>query len=871
MKRKHFIIYSLIVLFVILSMNFLTSCKHVHNFETVNVVDPTCFDIGIITYKCECGETKIDGLPFLEHNLEKYAGQEPTCTQSGWSEYVACKNDGCNYSTYELLNALGHNLETHAAQNPTCTTIGWEEYIACTNAGCEYSTYEEIAPLAHNLASHDAQIPTCTEIGWKEYVTCKRDGCEYSTFEQINSLGHFFERHKGQEPTCTEIGWKEYVACERDGCGYSTYEAIAALSHLISYVNGRAPTCNTVGWNRYEECRRVGCEYTTYEEIPIIDHDYSDSVWLSTDNITMKMSCKYCDVGFEKDAPSCDHYLTTVKSIDEYDRITVGKYLKCQNCEIHFSTYDVILLTFEDLSADSYRMTISCKIATVDFYDYYLNKTQDEPEILNLSDSFTYLSTWQEKRSYIKEVYVGENVVSISDLGKFPYCNKLTISNKVNVIKTDAIKELVNLKEIYFEGDLPNLEIDALWRKKTTQTEEGYNLAPIIYYYEDANGFDEYEYKIQGCGLCKIGDETPSIPNMTMNEYAKQANSESLNLATKIFEDAKESNWYLQFIPNCSLSEYKAIKDLAISLTEGLTTDTEKARAIFNWIVDNIEYDVAAVSWTVEEVFKNKKAVCAGYAWLMQDMLSAIYIPSLYASGYSYSGTRCTVADILNDTVSEKYPNIGHAWLICNLDGEVYICDPTWDNFMISPDSLARNQIVTTEVNGLKVIPSNIDVRLYANAIYYSQNGEIYSLYNGLLTSYSGIQLTLNTVYTYEYIARSGTDYSDTGGYDYFTMYKSCNIMYSSHYVLKNLMVDASAIKYTFVNYIRLIAFNRHWYGEEIDFLYKEKFIFAKNGVAYFFDANENLTAVYIPEGVDASDLPLYVNGYYVLGVYKDS
>lgn len=53
------------------------------------------------------------------HDLQSYQAQEPTCLDDGYTAYVACKREGCSYSTKQSVSRLGHSFE-----NGKCVRCG---------------------------------------------------------------------------------------------------------------------------------------------------------------------------------------------------------------------------------------------------------------------------------------------------------------------------------------------------------------------------------------------------------------------------------------------------------------------------------------------------------------------------------------------------------------------------------------------------------------------------------------------------------------------------------------------------------------------------------------------------------------------------
>ena len=107
-------------------------------------------------------------------------------------------------------------------------------------------------------------------------------------------------------------------------------------------------------------------------------------------------------------------------------------------------------------------------------------------------------------------------------------------------------------------------------------------------------------------------------------------------------------------------------------------SDLEKARMIYVWLAENINYDDHGYNSkqlgdnSAEGVLKTKLAVCAGFANLYQALgekigLNIITLTGL-AKGYDYEG--------------DSYDNVedasNHAWNAINIDGVWKIFDATW-------------------------------------------------------------------------------------------------------------------------------------------------------------------------------------------------
>lgn len=106
--------------------------------------------------------------------------------------------------------------------------------------------------------------------------------------------------------------------------------------------------------------------------------------------------------------------------------------------------------------------------------------------------------------------------------------------------------------------------------------------------------------------------------------------------------------------------QLKEIKDFTDELVKDATTDARVYRLIYNYVSQNVKYADGYVSNEPYDVFKNKKAVCQGYANLLNVMLHTQGIPVINANGWLNSGAF-----------------MGHAWNYAYFSGAWRLSDPT--------------------------------------------------------------------------------------------------------------------------------------------------------------------------------------------------
>ncbi|GLB53514.1 hypothetical protein NBRC110019_25550 [Neptunitalea chrysea] len=142
------------------------------------------------------------------------------------------------------------------------------------------------------------------------------------------------------------------------------------------------------------------------------------------------------------------------------------------------------------------------------------------------------------------------------------------------------------------------------------------------------------------------------------------------------------------------------IPELTKKLTSGLTTDVEKFRAVYKWICTNIANDYglyeqnmhkrnkfkndssklkqwnrkfSAISF--KKLSKHQRAICTGYAYLLQQFSLEIGIPCNIVHGYARTST----------TFIDKDSSPNHSWNAVWLNNQWYLCDPTWASGVPDP------------------------------------------------------------------------------------------------------------------------------------------------------------------------------------------
>lgn len=190
--------------------------------------------------------------------------------------------------------------------------------------------------------------------------------------------------------------------------------------------------------------------------------------------------------------------------------------------------------------------------------------------------------------------------------------------------------------------------------------------------------------------------------------------------------------------------EYAELNAKAREITAECTTDREKVNAINKWVAESIYFDYdnflhskPRPSCDAVDVFESRVTVCEGYAALMNAMCRAVGVPCRQILGQIVSPSSYFLpyetAPLLNEG--------GHAWVEIYVDGEWFMCDPTWDSrnvyeygvktYSPSVDKYFCSDLASfskehytidyydrVEINGFSINPSIYGIKLYS----YSKN-----------------------------------------------------------------------------------------------------------------------------------------------------
>ncbi len=129
----------------------------------------------------------------------------------------------------------------------------------------------------------------------------------------------------------------------------------------------------------------------------------------------------------------------------------------------------------------------------------------------------------------------------------------------------------------------------------------------------------------------------------------------------------------------------KTSEDISDYVNSNFISQTDKSRAIFIWIVNNIQYDIEnmfAINFyqntneIIEKVMRTRKGICMHYAELYNSIANQCGIKSYVISGYTKQ----------NGFVDY----IPHAWSASLIDSAWYLFDPTWGSGYIQNSKFVK-------------------------------------------------------------------------------------------------------------------------------------------------------------------------------------
>jgi len=177
--------------------------------------------------------------------------------------------------------------------------------------------------------------------------------------------------------------------------------------------------------------------------------------------------------------------------------------------------------------------------------------------------------------------------------------------------------------------------------------------------------FPVEDYSFEGIAHFRFGSGEYKVTIYVPDEEQEVKNEFHYTSALELSHEVKGIDDQRDLLPSRGVeSDSPIIIEQAEDITDGLTKEREKAKAIYKFVAENVSYDVEKFK---EDIFhpddsavatlESGSGICQDYAFLTLALLRSIDIESRYVQGYA--GGR-------------------HAWVEAKVDGEWIEMDPTW-------------------------------------------------------------------------------------------------------------------------------------------------------------------------------------------------
>lgn len=136
---------------------------------------------------------------------------------------------------------------------------------------------------------------------------------------------------------------------------------------------------------------------------------------------------------------------------------------------------------------------------------------------------------------------------------------------------------------------------------------------------------------------------------------------------------------------NIPQSSTKTTAGIADYINANFSTQSEKSRAVYIWVTENIRYDIENMfkpvyykdkQELIDKVLKTRKGICMHYALLFSSIANQVGIKSYVIEGYTKQNGKI-----------DKTP---HSWSAAQIDSTWYLFDPTWGSGYAQKEKFVR-------------------------------------------------------------------------------------------------------------------------------------------------------------------------------------
>ena len=195
---------------------------------------------------------------------------------------------------------------------------------------------------------------------------------------------------------------------------------------------------------------------------------------------------------------------------------------------------------------------------------------------------------------------------------------------------------------------------------------------------------DNYGNKIAKFNIESITANTSEIVTLNYKVKAYKIKNYLGNCQGEVIDDYLESEKYIE-------SDNQEIIDLANQITAGKTNHCEKAMAIYEYIGDNITYEVTKGDYGALHLLQTKIGDCTCFTDLFNALARASGIPARNVDGMTYKKEKDYTNTNMTEEEIESDKNPLHAWSEVYLPGTGWTpVDTTWGQKSDWPKHFSR-------------------------------------------------------------------------------------------------------------------------------------------------------------------------------------
>ena len=161
-------------------------------------------------------------------------------------------------------------------------------------------------------------------------------------------------------------------------------------------------------------------------------------------------------------------------------------------------------------------------------------------------------------------------------------------------------------------------------------------------------------------------------------------------------QDSPVPEYYNTTLINIPAAETNSTAAIAAFINSHYTNDQQKLWAAYSWVAGNIRYDTDSMyfinsghdsSERISGALRRRKGVCENFAAIFNDIASKCGLECYEVTGYT-----------------KQYGAVdksAHTWCAVKLNGNWFLCDPTWDAgnsssakyFLVAPDQFIKSHM----------------------------------------------------------------------------------------------------------------------------------------------------------------------------------